>query len=57
MPAVPATISMSVMSYLLGWKDEMRRWDEKLSEAARMEMEAEPAMKEFKQMNENLKVL
>ena len=46
-----------MMCYLLGWRDEMRRWDKKLSKATRMEMEAEPAMKEFKQVNENLEVL
>ena len=35
----------------------MKRCDKKLSKATRMEMEAEPAMKEFKQVNENLEVL
>ena len=35
----------------------MRAWDKKLSKAVRMNMEKEPAMKEFTRVNKNLDVL
>ena len=49
--------SKLIQCNLSGWKDRMRLWQKKLSKASRIEMEKEPAMKEFKQVNENLKVL
>ena len=46
-----------IMVSAAGWKDHLRRWEKKLSKAARMTLEQEPELKVFTPANSNLRVM